>query len=381
MKKTIRIKTFSILFLCFIPCLCLASNIIDNRLKMAMKIYKVPVVGYAIINNYKVAAVKTITLNSQIAVSRKSLFQAASISKSMAAYATLMLVDQGKIKLNKPANHYLKHWKIPDNKFTKNHPVLIKNLMDMTSGLSVSGFAGYSKGEKLPSKLELLNGSRPANNQRIEVFYTPGSKYFYSGGAFQVLEQVIADVTDQDYNQFMNTKVLPKIGMNNSIYQYPLKEEKFLKHAVSGYDGWSGKRIQGGWHNYACSGAGGLWSTPIDLAKFALNITASYLGKPTGLISKKLAHEMLTRKNNTDFGFGVVVAGKGENIYFWKAGHNYGYHSLLIMFPNQGKGLAIMTNSETGDTVINYITAIIAHEYRWPYYFPFFDELIEVPNY
>ncbi|GAG08545.1 unnamed protein product, partial [marine sediment metagenome] len=205
--------------------------------------------------------------------------------------------------------------------------------------------------------------------------------YFYSGGAFQVLEQVVSDVTKQNYNQFMNARVLAKMGMKNSIYQYPLKERKFLKHAIAGYDGWSEKKIPGGWNNYACSGAGGMWSTPLDLAKFGLNITASYLGKSSGLISKKLAHKMLTRQNNTDFGLGVVVAGKGKNLYFWKAGHNYGYHSLLIMFPNRGKGLVIMTNSETGGTVINYITAVIAHEYDWPYYFPFFDELIEVPNY
>lgn len=58
---------------------------------------------------------------------------------------------------------------------------------------------------------------------------------------------------------------------------------------------------------------------------------------------------MLKRYKNTDFGLGVVVGGKNKNLYFWKAGHNYGYHSLIIMFPNQGKGLAIMTNSEIGN--------------------------------
>ena len=74
-------------------------------------------------------------------------------------------------------------------------------------------------------------------------------------------------------------------------------------------------------------------------------------------------------------------AGKGKGLYFWKAGHNYGYHSLLFMFPNIGKGVVIMTNSETGDTVINYLVALIAHKYHWPYYFPFFDEPIKMPVY
>ena len=163
--------------------------------------------------------------------------------------------------------------------------------------------------------------------------------------------------------------------------EYPLTNKRLLSLAVPGFDGWPGKEIPGGWHNYACLGACGMWSTPSDLAKFALNITSAYLGSSHGLISKKLAHKMLTRQKNTSFGLGVVVAGKGQNLYFWKAGHNYGYHSLVIMFPNRGKGLAIMTNSETGDVIINYIAAVIAHDYHWPYYFPFFDELIKVPHY
>lgn len=354
---------------------------ITKPLLSAMKAYKVPIVGYAIINNYKIVSAKTISIDKSTSVSSKSLFQAASISKSMTAYGALNLADQNKLKLDNPANNYLKKWKIPQNKYTKKHPVRLKNLMDMTAGLSVSGFAGYQRGKPLPSQLDILNGVPPANNQPIRVFYTPGSKYFYSGGAFQVLQRVITDTTKQKFNIYMNKKILNKLGMQDSIYEYPLKTSRFLARAVPGYDGWDGKMIKYGWHNYMCSGAGGMWSTPADLARFMLNVTNSYLGNKDGLISKKLAKKLLTRQKNTDFGLGFVVSGKGNGLYFWKAGHNYGYHSLVLMFPNTGDGVAIMTNSETGDTLINYIVAIIAKQNHWPYYFPFFDELVEMPNY
>lgn len=371
---------FFISFLILIPQLCIASNIIDVKLKKTMLAYKVPVVGYAIIDQNRIVAAKTISINAT-KTSLHSLFQAASISKSMTAYAILFLIDKGKINLGAPANQYLTEWKIPKSKLTKNNPVHINNLMDMTSGITVSGFSGYTKDEELPSHLDILNGKKPANNEPIRVFYRPGTRYFYSSGAFQILEQVITSITKQNFNLYMNKEILRKIGMNDSIYQYPLKNKKFLSRVIPGYKGWSGESIKGGWYNYMCAGACGMWSTPSDLAKFALNITASYLGKSGALISTSLAHKMLTRQKNTDFGFGVVVAGTGKNLYFWKAGHNYGYHSLLIMFPNQGKGLAIMTNSETGNIIIDYMTAIVAHEYHWPYYFPFFDELIEIPDY
>ena len=113
--------------------------------------YKVPVVGYAIIDRDKVVSSDTISINRG-EISTNSLFQAASISKSSAAYSALYLASKGKININDKANKYLKKWKIPDNHFTHQSPVLVKYLLDMTSGMSVSGFAGYLRGKSLPTK-------------------------------------------------------------------------------------------------------------------------------------------------------------------------------------------------------------------------------------
>lgn len=355
------------------------SDPLDQSLMIAMKAYQVPVLGYAIIDHGHIVRAETLSINKNINVNKESLFQAASISKSMTAYAALKLIDEKKLDLDQPANQTLKKWKIPDNAFTKNNPVTVRELMDMTSGLSVSGFAGYPQHEPLPNQFQLLNGESPANNEPVRVFYTPGSHYFYSGGAFQVLEQVVEAATQKDFSNYMNTEVLPALGMDHSIYQYPLTNPLFNKKAVPSFSGWDGSAIPGGWYNYAIAGAGGMWSTPSDLAKFILNITASYQGQKQGYLTQNLTKEMLTRQANTDYGLGVVVMGHGKNLYFMKQGHNYGYHSQIIMFPNQGQGIAIMTNSETGDWVINYAVALVALQYHWPYYFPFFDELVEMP--
>ena len=58
-----------------------------------------------------------------------------------------------------------------------------------------------------------------------------------------------------------------------------------------------------------------------------------------------------------------------------------GYQSFAIMFPKLGKGAVIMTNSESGDILINYFIALVALKYSWPYYFPFFDESICLTDY
>lgn len=355
-----------------------AKNI-NTYLREAMHTYKTPVVSYAIIDQGKIVKEQSLSIDPKIAVNNQSLFQAASMSKSVAAYAALNLVEQHRIALNKPANHYLNQWKIPSNQFNRNHPVLIYQLMSMTAGLSVSGFPGYPQGAKLPTPIQILNGKKPANTAPIRVFYQPGSRYFYSGGNFQVLEQIISDVTRKPFNQYMNHQVLNNLKMHESIFQYPLTNKKFLSRAIPGFARWPSKPIPGKWHNYMCAGAGGMWSTAGDMATFLLNVTHSLLGEKHGSLSPQLTQEMLTRQKNSDFGLGVVVNGSGKNMYFWKAGHNYGYHSLMIMFPRLGKGFVIMTNSENGNSVINFIIPLIAKKYHWPSYFPYFDELIKIP--
>lgn len=360
---------------------CFATNNnrdIDHELIVAMTTYRVPVVGYAIIKNYKIIAVKTLSIDPKLQVSDNSLFQAASISKSMSAYGALKLVSQGKLNLDESVNKQLTTWKIPDNKYNKNNPVTLKQLLDMTSGLSVSGYPGHAQGEKLPTLEEVLDGKPPANTPPIRVFYKPGTQYFYSGGAFQVLEKLIEDTTKQSFEDWMNNEVLKPLNMDDSIYQYPLKKE-LRSVAIPGFLN-DGTMIKGGWNNYAIAGAGGAWSTPKDLAKFAINISNAYLGKENNLISKSAAAQMLTRQKNTDYGLGVVLNGNGNTLNFRKAGHNAGYHNEMIMFPNSGDGIVIMTNSENGEYIINYMIPFIAQKYNWPCYFPYFDELMVIPK-
>lgn len=356
---------------------CFAA-LLDNQLKTVMRLYHVPVVGYAIINHNKIVAAKTISIDPTIKVTNDSLFQAASISKSVSAYGFLKIAQKHKIPLSTPANKLLTSWKIPINKYNRKNPVTMREILNMTSGLSVSGFPGYKQGLPLPTLKQILNGTPPANNKPIRVFYAPGCHYFYSGGSYQVLQQVMDDITKKPFSEYMQHNILLAIGMSHSVYQYPLSKT-LRKKAIPGF--WAdGSMLYGGWNNYAITGSGGLWSTPTDLAKFALNVTASYRGKKAGLISKNLAKQMLTRGRHTDFGLGVIVSSRGASLNFRKNGHNYGYHNELLMFPNTGQGIIMMSNSENGMDVLNYVIPLIAHRYHMPCYFPYFDELVSIPS-
>lgn len=340
---------------------------LDTQLIESMHQFHVPVVGYAIINNGHMTLANTISIDKNIHVSNNTLFQAASISKPFTTMAALMLTQHNDLLLQQPANHYLTSWKIPQNPFNKKHPVLIKYIMDMTSGLSVHGFTGYPRNKPMPTPIQLLNGTPPSNTPAVQVFYRPGTKYFYSGGSFQVLQQVITDVTHQPFINHMNKDILKPLDMKNSIFGYPLVNKTFLSRAVPGYlKGKTLNMVPGGWHNYAGTGSGGLWSTPSDIAKFAMNISNSYLGKNGGMLTPAMAQQMLKKRKHTTFGLGVHLGGNKQNLYFSKAGDNLGYKCYMIMFPKLGKGLIIMTNSDNARLLIYHFIALVAKQYHWP---------------
>ena len=110
-----------------------------------MKKYQVPGVSMALIDNGKIAWVKTwgvCDVNGAEPVTPDTLFQAASMSKPIAAFAAMRMVDEGLLSLSAPINQYLKRWQLPNNVFTKQQPVTLQNLLSHTAGTTVHSFQG-----------------------------------------------------------------------------------------------------------------------------------------------------------------------------------------------------------------------------------------------
>ncbi len=101
-----------------------------------MKLYNVPGMSIAVIDDYKMVWAKgygVIETGSSAPVTPKTLFQAGSISKPVAATGALYLVEHGKLALDENVNEKLKTWKVPENEFTKNEKVTLRRLMSHTA--------------------------------------------------------------------------------------------------------------------------------------------------------------------------------------------------------------------------------------------------------
>jgi len=154
-------------------------------------------------------------------VTENTLFQGASISKSLNSVGVLKLVQENKLDLNTDINTYLVTWKFPYDEKSNNKKITISNLLSHTAGLTIHGFPGYAKGDSIPSLPQILNGQKPANTQAVRSSAEPGKSVNYSGGGVTVSQMIVVDVTKQPSDVFMQKNVLDPLGMTGSSFTQP----------------------------------------------------------------------------------------------------------------------------------------------------------------
>ena len=332
--------------------------------------YKVPGVSIAVVDSGRIVWARGYGLKetgTADSVTPATLFQAASISKPVAATAMLHLVDEGKLSLDTPVNEYLTSWKLPDNKFTATEKVTLRRIASHSAGLTVHGFPGYAVTDSIPTVPQLLDGRKPANTAAVRVDTFPGAISRYSGGGTTIEQLVMSDVTGEAFPALVKRLVLDPIGMTNSGYDQPLPTAKRGQEAA-GYRP-DGSMISGRWHIYPEMAPAGLWTTPSDLLKWAIEIGAARAGKSTKVLSQKSATEMLTRQKG-EFGVGPALHGADSAFYFEHGGANEGFRAHVMYFPALGRGAAVMTNSDAGSALAKEILLSLAAEYQWPGYAP-----------
>lgn len=333
-----------------------------------MRHYKVPGLSIAFVDNGQVAWTRCYGYRSQDSlapVDSLTLFQAASISKPVAALAALRLVEEGKLKLDEDVNRYLKGWQVEATPFTEGKPITLEHLLTHTAGLTVHGFGGYAQGDSIPTLLQVLNGEKPANSDKIEPDTFPGSIWRYSGGGYTLMQKVVEDVAGKPFPQVMQEMVLSPIGMNPSTYEQPLPE-RLHQNAAIGHRP-DGKKVEGDWHTYPEMAAAGLWTTPSDLARYIIEVQQSLKGESNRVLSREMTGKMLA-KHLGDWGLGPALAGEGDSLRFSHGGANEGYRCQMMGFAHRGQGVVLMSNSDNGIALIGEVLRAVSEAYGWGIY-------------
>jgi CubicO group peptidase (beta-lactamase class C family) len=337
-----------------------------------MKKYNIKGVSIAVVHDYRIEWARGYgfaDVAENRPVTENTLFQAASISKSLNSLGILKLVQQKKLDLNTDINTYLKTWKFPYDEKAQNKKITIAELLSHTAGLTIHGFPGYAKGEALPTLSQILDGQKPANTEPVRSSTDPGTSFDYSGGGITISQVIMMDVTHVPYDVFMQKNVLDPLGMTASSYTQPPPAAKATLLAT-GYQ-YDGSEVPGKYHMYPEQAAAGLWTNPTDLCRYIIETQRSYNGESSKVLTPAMTKLRLTTVSG-DAALGVFVNSRvtGSTKYFNHNGGNKGFSCTSIGSLDGGNGVVIMMNSDNG-ALLEEIANSVATVYHWKdYYLP-----------
>lgn len=353
---------------------------VNVPLPQRMQQQHVPGLSIAVIDNYEIAWTKSYGVLEQgtpTPVTSQTLFAAGSISKPVSTAAALKLVEKGHLKLDEDVNAKLRSWKVPENEFTKNEKVTLRRLLSHSAGLNGGGAPSFAIGEERITLLQTLDAVPPTNSgssdraaEPVRVQAIPGSRFLYSPGGFAILSILIEDVEREAFETTLQDTVLGPLGMNSSTFSQPLPH-RFIRRATTEHD--SGQPLEEKRRYFPSLAAGGLWTTPTDLARFAVEIMSCWLGKSHKILTSQSVRDMLTcqigdcsGQRGQGLGFGIQNS-KGQ-LRFAHQGRTYGSACLLVAYPAIGKGAVVMANDiPGGDKLVMETASAIGVVYNWPW--------------
>lgn len=348
---------------------------ITSNLSEQMQKLNVPGINIAVINNFEIEWTKCFgvkDIRTQEQVSLNTLFEAGSATKTLVAVAVLNEVEKNLLDLDVSVNDKLRTWKIPDNEFTKENKVTLRQLITHSAGINrPSSMFGCEEG-KTPTIEQILNGESPAKNDPVEVGFVPGKGHEYSNIGYIIIEKLLEDITGKKLSEIIEEVVLKPLEMNNSTVEYPseeLKKKSIVPHDDTGEAKETGL-IRG------ASAPGGLLTTPLELGKILVELMKAYHGKSSKILSSEMVKQMFSSQvpqmNSAKFfgftgqGLGIFLIEDGDNLLITHPGTNMpGATCMMIANVKTGHGAVIMANGINGELLNLMILFAIVKEYQW----------------
>lgn len=329
---------------------------LDQKIPQLLNDFIVPGTAIAIIENGEIILQKGYgysNIETETKITTKTGFNIGSISKTVAAWGVMKLVQEGKIDLDAPAEKYLTRWHLPESKFDSNK-VTIRRLLSHTAGLSLHGYPGWSPKDKLPTIEESLDGKNNGPG-RVEIIMDPGTKWKYSGGGFSMLQLIIEEVTGQKFENYLQAEILNPLGMTNSSYTI---DDKIMSSSSQEHNNF-GEVID--FELFTAQAAAGLHTTIEDFTIFAQ--ASLYAGKKNKksqkILSAKILENMMVPSpaSNGRYGLGYQVDSiQGTSMTLrGHGGANTGWHAFLRVNTTTNDGFIMVTNGGAGHNIYRQI--------------------------
>jgi len=281
-------------------------------------------------------------------VTPDTVFQVGSISKTFTAWAVMELVEQGRVELDAPVDRYLKRWHLPESEYDA-AGVTVRRLLEHTAGISLPSVSGHDLGEPLPTLVEELD-------RYVRIEHEPGAGHVYSGGGYALLQLLIEDVTGEDFAEHLQAKVFAPLGMSSTHFGW---SAALAERVATPYG--EGEEEPYPHRCFPALAAAGAYTTVRDLGAF---LEAHFLGpegaKPGRVV---LAEDVLesmwaTSPASPRYGLGYEVPPPAPTSrVVMHSGSNRGWKADFFALPDDGLGIAVVTNVDGGRTRLEVVKA------------------------
>lgn len=329
-----------------------------------MRCYGTPGISLGITDRNRTLRISTYgfaDISSRQEVSKRTLFEIGSISKSFTDVALLQLVEEGRLDLHKPVKDYLPWFTVR----SRYPPITTHHLMTHTAGI-INGTEG-TLGD-LP-EMYLLRDT--------EVSCPPGEFYHYSNDGYKVLGLLLEALTGEGCGEAVEGQVMRPLGMSSSKAQ--ITHELRPKIAVA-YQGLFDDRprcrkdplVEASWIESDTSD-GSIVSTPADMAKY-LRMLLNHGKGPRGAILSEESLALMTsplvrqgRLEDGCYGYGLSVRKKDGVTRIGHTGGMVGHFSSMLTDPDTGFGVIVMINGpgaaeEVSQHALSVMRAAASHE-------------------
>jgi len=338
-----------------------------HALKDRQEHHAVPAVSLIVMDKGQVVVSKGYgSLGDGVVPDADTVYQVGSISKPLAASVALAMAETGLIDLDTDLKAILTAQGFQLGDFEQQ--VNLEMLFGHIAGFNVSGFSGFAPGATLPTLQDIINGRAPAKEDAIYLDPDQVGDWSYSGGGYVAAQVALEYLTQHSYESQAQSRLFDSLGMKRSSFQNPPANAQI----AHGYT--SEGEVAGGWTVYPQPTAASLWSSASDMALWLQAIHASFTGKNGhwGASQIKYLWKMITDVGAFRQGLGFRWGGEGKGLWISANGDTKGYHARVILFPETGDGLVLMTNAgnEQASPFADELVRAVANVYDWPHFQP-----------
>jgi CubicO group peptidase (beta-lactamase class C family) len=268
-------------------------------------------------------------------IDNETIFQAASLTKVVAAYLYLILYDKGLFDLDKPLSSYYNYERLSEDK----HKDLITARHVLTHS---SGMVNWEKGA----------GTAGWETTKIKTLFKPGERFMYSGEAMFYLQKVVEHLTGKSLTQLCKEHIFEPFGMKNSSMSWLDRFEGNISIAHRDIN-----KSFGYIHKFKDSNAAyTMYTTAADYMTFILNgvLQGKGLSKKVHDLLLKSSYSALQRNdvlggyNKKRACHGVMQQINEQGTAYCHTGSNGGFRCAFIIYPDKKQAVALFTNSNDG---------------------------------